>query len=233
VTPFGSPPSLTYNQLLGDGFAAFNAPLTSTFDFTPATSPPDGKIVSQVYFNAGAGLYAYLYQVQVSPSAVIGVSNTVHDVNFNFQNGTFATHIIAPAGTASFGVGNDYAIDSNGAGPGTVPGAFSLNNLIGTGSSQGTDHDRYSIQFPTGQSPTGILNDGHNSDIMVVFTTRSPTVLPIVSADDSGSTLLNFPLTYAPSNPVPEPASVVVMGLGGLGLLAGYRRRQRQQVTLS
>src|SRR4051794_7108346 len=80
VTPFGSPPSLTYNQLLGDGFAAFNAPLTSTFDFTPATSPPDGKIVSQVYFNAGAGLYAYLYQVQVSPSAVIGVSNTVHDV---------------------------------------------------------------------------------------------------------------------------------------------------------
>jgi hypothetical protein len=224
------PPTINWGQF-SSSFATVVVPaVKSPFDFTPPAPSPDGYVVSQVFreSDGNGSLYAYVYQIQVTNSALEDINSMSVPWNANFLPFTGFGY---PAATTP-GKDNVYQIDSPP--PLTGPPAADPLFLAGTAGqplvranlSKGTDSVKVSFQFPQdtlGSDPT-FGDAGPNSDLLVVFTNISPILLPAnLGTTASGNAFDLAPQVYAPG---PEPSAMVLWGLSGVGLAAGAAFRR-------
>jgi hypothetical protein len=227
TAPAGPPPAISYSTFAGK-FGAITPAVSSAFDFIE-TPGPDGFLVSQVFQeNDGNGsLYAYVYQIQVTNTVLTDVTGLT--VPFAAKFVPFLGFGFPPATTP--GKDNVYQIDGpplTGADPAFQPGTGTV-PLVEANSARGVDSSLASFGFAGGQLGTQIEGDaGPNSDLLVVFTTIGPILLPPKGMTSSGGDNYNQSfgtLVYAPG---PEPSAMTLWGLSGVGLAAGaFIRRFR------
>jgi hypothetical protein len=206
--------SITLANLTSAGFASYGpgAAISSAYDIAPTGSGGDGHIVSQVMYSSSLNLYAYMYQVQVSSTANPGDVSRL-EVGWT-QNGYAAFNN---------GSGNRYAYEMDDiTGMDALFGATTADTLHEVQGYNTSSLSRLDMSY----DPT-VLVSGTNSQVVVVFSQLQPYVGTAAGLLD-GSDAQLLPLVYSP---VPEPASIVVMGLGGVGVFGFYRRRQRTRVV--
>jgi len=246
-------PEVTLADLTNAGFQAIDGVKTmrTAYDFSPDTSPaprvgtdPDGYIASTVLAN-GSGVYAYLYQVQALSPASHQVSSVQVSWGPNdFQTASLGTHTnqyaYQIAGTTVgasgyFQVDGDgldvtkFVFGSSGTG-GTLRrlGELEVNQDDGNGSELTDQNIHADMNIPTTTSPQRIA-----TTIWVVFSKAAPgqVLASMIDGTPTSVSLTTAPMVYSPT---PEPASVVLFGIAGVGLAgSSLYRRLRRPVALA
>jgi len=219
-------------------FTVVDGPTSSPYKFL--ASGEKGNIVSAAYENSSSGIYAYLYQIQVT-------SGTAHQLLVNWNPiATFvqfpppATTLPTPPSTgggfnpAASGSGGDGAIYEITSGSPTGP-------FVGLASLMMKRSNFIDAIQPTGSVAGALelnysgLSTGDYSAIAVVFSTAVPVFGPVGGMTEGSSALdpHTYPNVWQPGV-VPEPSAAALWGLGVLSLVvaAGYRRL-RARVSLA
>ena len=197
-----------------------------------------GTISSQVFQGTGAaaGLYAYAYQLSVSPTAVDSTTNApmhLDGTSFIFNGNPISTSILGP--TASSFLIKDGTIG----GLTPLPNGVSPDNLSfqvdGTTETGLTGSLRANFVDPkTGTPP---LNAGDNSATFVVISNQ-PFSQSFVNVTSSTPQVGALTSVYAANgvviSPIPAPEPTTILAWAGMaGTLALVRRVRKSRTTIA
>jgi hypothetical protein len=236
-------PSITASQFGSEFSAITNAPaITSNFQLFGASNPTTGVVQSQVFQGTGAmaGLYAYAYQVSVSPNTTDTTTGSpVHldGTSFIF-NGTPVKADLGGTGTLS----SAYLVNGGTIGNMTAP----LNGTTGiapdslswqsdkTGDKlSGTLRANF-VNPTTGAPPIGsggdsatfvVLTNQPYSQNFVNLTSNTPQTGSLTSVYAADGTVIS-------PSPVPEPTTILAWaGMAGAIALVRRVRQSRKPIA--
>jgi type 1 fimbria pilin len=197
-----------------------------------------GSINSEVFKGSDpstSGLYAYAYQLSVSPSAIDSKANTpmhLDGTSFIFNGNPIATTALGTAAGSSFLIKD-----------GTIGGLTPLQNGITPDSlsfqvnGTGTDSTgSLRANFVNAKSQVPPLNPGDNSATFVVISDQ-PFSQSIVNVTSSTPQVGALTSVYAPNgtvfpSPVPEPTTILAWA-GMAGAVALVRRIRKSRPAIA
>jgi hypothetical protein len=204
----------------GEGRAKADYIATVTLDTTALTNNP------------GHGPFAVLFELSDGTSGISDNNNTAKITNFNLHGGSLTSGTISTLGTPSGDLSSTLTIKDSPSEqfiqefkPGSsTPSSlsFTLDLTTNVGPGEVRRPDAFSFGVLTGSKPNVGYFDA--SGVIISIDGPNPTVLP------GGSNLLPAPVVMPAATAAPEPASLTLLGLGYLGLLAYGRRRRNQAV---
>jgi len=210
------PQRVSLQTFLAGGFTPVNGVLNSAYN-TGGSHPVTGTMSSRVYKSGTT--YAYLYQISMNHS-VINVKNLILSYHVTPWNGTFLNFTLGNVGSNPA-----YHIDVTGNATNNTGFAI-FNGLKKVDTAQGVDGQFLQANFVNSLS-SGLVR-GATSTILVVFTNQAPRVgNSHITVGGLATGSADVP-AYAAV--VPEPSSMAMLALGGIGLVGVplWRRRRVQ-----